>query len=120
MLRKRPLRESVLFLPSYIPTKSDLVDFINTRRPTHKPGTINRVIILMRYIYNLALKWETPGVHKNHVSGTPLLEEGNNEERFLTSEGVDRLVYCVKILRNPMLRYIVPGLFSPARANESY
>ena len=38
-------------------TKSDLVDFINTRRATHKPGTINRVIILMRYIYNLALKW---------------------------------------------------------------
>ena len=100
-------------------TKSDLVDFINTRRATHKPGTINRVIILMRYIYNLALKWETPGVDKNRVSGTPLLEENNKKERFLTSEEVDRLVYCVKISRNPMLKYIVPGLIlTGARKQE--
>ena len=100
-------------------TKSDLVDFINTRRATHKPGTINRVIILMRYIYNLALKWETPGVDKNRVSGTPLLEENNKKERFLTSEEVDRLVYCVKISRNPMLKYIFPGLIlTGARKQE--
>lgn len=100
-------------------TKSDLADFINTRRATHKPGTINRVIILMRYIYNLALKWKTPGVYKNHISGTPLLEEGNKKERFLTSEEVDPLVYCVKISRNPMLEYIVPGLIlNGARKQE--
>lgn len=99
--------------------KTDLVDFINARRATHKPGTINRVIILMRYIYNLALKWETPGVDKNRVSGTPLLEEGNKKERFLTSEEVDRLVYCVKMSRNPMLRYIVPALIlTGARKQE--
>ena len=99
--------------------KTDLVAFINTRRATHKPGTINRVIILMRYIYNLALKWETPGVDKNRISGTPLLEEGNKKERFLTSEEVDRLVYCVKMSRNPMLRYIVPGLIlTGARKQE--
>ena len=100
-------------------TKSDLVDFINTRRATHKPGTINRVIILMRYIYNLALKWETPGVDKNRVSGTPLLEESNKKERFLTSEEVDRLIYCIKISRNPMLKYIAPGLIlTGARKQE--
>ena len=100
-------------------TKSDLVDFINTRRATHKPGTINRVIILVRYIYNIALKWETPCVDKNRVSGTPLLEENNKKERFLTSEEVDRLVYCVKISRNPMLKYIVPGLIlTGARKQE--
>ena len=100
-------------------TKSDLVDFINTRRATHKPGTINRVIILMRYIHNLALKWETPGVDKNRVSVTPLLEENNKKELFLTSEEVDRLVYCVKISRNPMLKYIVPGLIlTGARKQE--
>ena len=73
----------------------------------------------MRYIYNLALKWETPGVDKNRVSGTPLLEENNKKERFLTSEEVDRLVYCVKISRNPMLKYIVPGLIlTGARKQE--
>ena len=99
--------------------KTDLVAFINTRRATHKPGTINSVIILMRYIYNLALKWETPGVDKNRISGTPQLEEGNKKERFLTSEEVYRLVYCVKMSRNPMLRYIVPVLIlTGARKQE--
>ena len=73
----------------------------------------------MRYIYNLPLKWKTPGVDKNHISGTPLLKGGNKKERFLTSEEVDRLVYCVKISRNPMLKYIVPGLIlNGARKQE--
>ena len=49
----------------------------------------------------------------------PQLEEGNKKERFLTSEEVDRLVYCVKMSRNPMLRYIVPGLIlTGARKQE--
>ncbi len=100
-------------------SKQDLIAFISARRPTHKPGTINRVIILMRYIYNLAIKWETPGVEKNVVKGTPLLEENNKRERYLSSDEVDRLVYCVKRSRNPMLQYIIPGLIlSGARKRE--
>jgi integrase len=100
-------------------TKQDLIAFITARRPTHKPGTINRVIILMRYVYNLALKWETPGLEKNVVKGTPLLEENNKRERYLSSEEVDRLVYCVRRSRNPMLQYIIPGLIlTGARKQE--
>ena len=90
-------------------TKSDLVDFINTRRATHKPGTINRVIILMRYIYNLALKWETPGVDKNRVSGTPLLKyiapglilTGARKQELLKSRWMD-FDFDTKIWRIPM------------------
>lgn len=100
-------------------TKADLIAFIGARRESHMPGTINRVLILMRYVYNLAIKWETPGVVKNPVSGTPLLEENNQRERFLTSEEVDRLVYCVRHSRNEMLQYIVPGLIlTGARKQE--
>ena len=99
--------------------KTDLLQFIDARRESHMPGTINRVLILIRYMYNLALKWETPGVLKNPVSGTPLLEENNQRERFLTSEEVDRLVYCVRHSRNEMLQYIVPGLIlTGARKQE--
>jgi integrase len=99
--------------------KADLLQFIDARRESHMPGTINRVLILMRYVYNLAIKWETPGVAKNPVSDTPLLEENNQRERFLTSEEVDRLVYCVRHSRNEMLQYIVPGLIlTGARKQE--
>ncbi len=99
--------------------KTDLLQFIDARRESHMPGTINRVLILMRYVYNLAIKWETPGVVKNPVSGTPLLEENNQRERFLTSEEVDRLVNCVRHSRNEMLQYIVPGLIlTGARKQE--
>lgn len=100
-------------------SKTDLLQFIDARRESHMPGTINRVLILMRYVYNLAIKWETPGVVKNPVSGTPLLEENNQRERFLSSEEVDRLVYCVRHSRNEMLQYIVPGLIlTGARKQE--
>lgn len=100
-------------------SKTDLLQFIDARRESHMPGTINRVLILMRYVYNLVIKWETPGVVKNPVSGTPLLEENNQRERFLTSEEVDRLVCCVRHSRNEMLQYIVPGLIlTGARKQE--
>ena len=100
-------------------SKADLLAFIAARRETHKPGTINRVLVLMRYIYNLALKWETPGISKNPISATPLLEENNKRERYLSSAEVDRLVYCVRHSRNEMLQYIVPGLIlTGARKQE--
>ena len=100
-------------------SKADLIAFISERRETHKPGTINRVLVLLRYIYNLALKWETQGLSKNPISGTPLLEENNKRERYLSSAEVDRLVYCVRHSRNEMLQYIVPGLIlTGARKQE--
>ena len=44
--------------------KKDVVELINTLLLTHKPGSVNRVVILLRYIYNLAIKWEITGVEK--------------------------------------------------------
>ena len=37
--------------------KRAVVQLINDQLPTHKPGSINRVIILLRYMFNLAIKW---------------------------------------------------------------
>ena len=66
--------------------KRDVVQLINDKLPSYKPGSINRVIILLRYMFNLAIKWEVDGVIRNPTAGIPLLKENNQVERFLSSE----------------------------------
>jgi integrase len=99
--------------------KQDVIAFINKLLATHAPGSVNRVVILLRYIYNLAIKWETVGIFKNPTAGIPLLEENNKKERYLTSEEARKLVGALKSSWNPMLQYIVPMLIlTGARKNE--
>lgn len=74
------------------------------------PGSVNRVLILLRYIYNCAIRWETPGITKNPTHGIPLLEENNKIERYLTQDEAQTLFEAVKQSDNKMLQYIVPML----------
>lgn len=99
--------------------KKDIILFINKHLLTHKPGSVNRVIILLRYIYNLSIRWETEGILKNPTAGIPLLEENNKKERFLTSDEAHQLINELKKSESPMLQYIVPMLIlTGARKNE--
>ena len=100
-------------------TKIQVIDFISKHLQTHKPGSVNRVTILLRYIYNSAIRWETQGISKNPTHGIPLLEENNKLERFLTQEEAARLFMAVTHSDNPMLQYIVPMLIlTGARKRE--
>lgn len=99
--------------------KQQIVDFITKHLQTHKPGSVNRVIILLRYIYNCAIRWEIPRVTKNPTRDIPLLEENNNRERFLTREETARLLGAIQKSPNRMLKYIIPMLIlTGARKNE--
>lgn len=91
-------------------TKQDIIKFITEHRTTHAPGSVNRVIILLRYMFNLAIKWEATGLTKNPTSGIPLLEENNKSERYLTASEAQLLLMAVKKSCNPMLQHIVPML----------
>ena len=73
-------------------------------------GSANRRIILMRYIYNLALKWEVPGVTRNPARQVELLDPQNTRECFLSPDEMARLQRAVEDSPNPLLRYIVPTL----------
>lgn len=100
-------------------TKKNVIQLIHKHRATHKPGSTNRIIILLRYIFNLAIRWETPGITKNPTSGIPLLEENNKSERYLSREEAERLLGAVKQSENKMLQYIVPALLlTGARRGE--
>lgn len=91
-------------------TKQDIIKFIADHRTTHAPGSVNRVIILLRYMFNLAIKWETTGLTKNPTAGIPLLEENNKKERYLTSEEAQRLLVALQESCNPMLQFMIPML----------
>lgn len=99
--------------------KRDVVQLINDQLPTYKPGSINRVIILLRYMFNLAIKWEIEGVFRNPTAGIPLLKENNQVERFLSAEEAKALLIAIKASKNPMLQHIVSMLIlTGARKRE--
>lgn len=99
--------------------KQDVVAFINKQLLTHAPGSVNRVVILLRYIFNLAIRWETAGISKNPTAGIPILEENNKKERYLSPEEARKLIGALQDSWNPMLQYIVPMLIlTGARKNE--
>jgi integrase len=100
-------------------TKQHMISFVSSQSKTHKPGSVNRVIILFRYIFNCAIKWETPGITKNPTAGIALLEENNKKERFLSATEVNALVSALKASDNKMLQYIIPMLIlTGARKGE--
>lgn len=102
-------------------TKQHIIQFIGKHKQTHKPGSVNRVIILLKYGYNLALRWELSCIKKNPVTGIPLLEENNKKERYLTAEEANRLIEALKESDNKMLQYIVPMLLlTGARRGEVF
>ncbi len=73
----------------------------------------------MRYAFNLAIKWEIPGVKSNPSKDVPLFDDHAKKERYLTQEETQRLYSAVQKSDNPMLQYIIPMLIlTGARKRE--
>jgi len=100
-------------------TKADLIGLMAKHRTTHAPGSCNRLLILLRYLFSCAIKWEIPAIKSNPTAGIPLMKEDNQRERFLTSEEAHTLYEELKRSDNKMLQYIVPMLIlTGARKRE--
>jgi integrase len=101
-------------------TRQDIVKMHYERKASGAAaGSANRLLIMMRYIFNLAVKWEVPGIKANPTKGVPLMEENNKKERYLSVEEAQRLYTAVCASENPMLQYIVPMLIlTGARKRE--
>lgn len=100
-------------------TKADVIALMAKHRTTHAPGSCNRLLILLRYVFSCSLKWEIPGVKANPTAGIPLMKEDNQRERFLTSEEAQTLYEELKRSDNKMLQFIVPMLIlTGARKRE--
>jgi integrase len=84
------------------------------------PGSVNRRLILLRYMFNLAWRdWKIAGVTENPTHGVRLLKENNKKERYVRAEEMARLYDEVCGSQNIMLKHIVAFLvLTGARRNE--
>lgn len=100
-------------------TKQDVITLMSNHRKTHAPGSCNRLLIIVRYMFNLALRWEVPNVKGNPTAGFKLMEENNLHERYLTKEEAAALYAQLEKSDNQMLRFIIPALIlTGARKRE--
>lgn len=100
-------------------TKADVVALFAGHRKTYTPGSCNRLLILIRFMFTLALRWETPGLKLNPAKDHPLLKEQNQRERFLSEPDAQALFAAIKQSVNPMLQHIIPMLIlTGARKRE--
>jgi integrase len=101
-------------------TRQDIVKMHADRKASGAAaGSANRLLIMMRYIFNLTLRWEVPGIKSNPCKGIPLMEENNKLERYLSVEEAKKLYEAVCKSENTMLKYIVPMLIlTGARKRE--
>ena len=82
-------------------------------------GTCNRALVLLRYGFELALRWKVADVDSNPVKEIKNLKNDNRIERFLSNEQAAHLLTAVKQSESNMLQYIVLFLiYTGARKRE--
>ena len=86
----------------------------------YAPGTINRLLVMLRYGYTLAQRWRVEGVDGNPAKEVNNIKEDNKIERYLTPAQTKSLLEAVRSSPNPMLGDIVAFLlFTGARKREA-
>ena len=82
-------------------------------------ATVNRLLVLLRYVFNLAIRWHTAGVVSNPTATHKLKRLSNHRERFLSPAETQQLIVAVNASPNLMLKYIIPFLLlTGARKRE--
>lgn len=83
-----------------------------------KPATANRYLKLVKYVFNLAVKWEL--LDKSPATGVQNFEENNLIERYLSQEETCRLIKSVKLCPSPVIPDIIEFLiYTGARRSEA-
>lgn len=81
-------------------------------------STANRVLVILRYIYNLAIKWRVPGIASNPTTGIELGPE-IQRNRYLTKEEAQVLSAAIANDENrTAANAIMLLLLTGARRNE--
>jgi integrase len=88
------------------------------REKGYASGTTNRVVIVLRHIFNLARKWRVPGVGENPTAGINIAPDVKRE-RFLSLEEAQRLIVSIEQDENQVAaKAIMLLLLTGARRNE--
>jgi integrase len=96
-----------------------IVDLVRRMRENgYATGTTNRVIAVLRHLYNLAHKWRVPAINGNPTDGIKLAPDVNRE-RFLSYEEAQRLITSLEQDENKVAsKAIMLLLLTGARRNE--
>ena len=85
-----------------------------------KPGSINRVLNIMKASLSKAVEWEIDGLTSSPAKGVKSIPDYTRKERFLTPEEGQRLIEAVQQSANPMLYPLVGFLLlTGARKSEA-
>jgi integrase len=88
------------------------------REKGYASGTTNRVLILVRYIYNLGRKWRIAGMKENPALGLSTAPDVQRD-RFLTAEETQRLIASIESDENQTAaQAIMLLLLTGGRRNE--
>jgi integrase len=82
------------------------------------PATVEKIRITFNRSFELAIKWQTPGVKHNPVRGIPRPKFNNARDRYLTSDQAAALLAACRASINPRLADIV-GLLLLTGARKS-
>lgn len=99
-------------------------DILNIKKTTkgrgYAEGSCDRVLILVRYMFNLMIHWKIGNLETNPSEGVKLFHPKNARERFLTKDEIMRLLEALDQSVNASLRDIVMFLLlTGARKQEA-
>lgn len=101
-------------------TQGEIAQAISDMRDkAYSPSTCNRVLVMLRYGFRLALRWRVDGVSRNPAADLIPLAADNRIERYLTPEQSNALFDNLRRSPNALLPYIVAFLLlTGARKRE--
>ncbi|WP_045214502.1 site-specific integrase, partial [Desulfonatronovibrio magnus] len=89
-------------------TAEMVTEFHNQKKATGlAPASVNRLLILIKFIFNLAIKWQTPGLKDNPTQNIKKFEENNMRDRYLTLAELSALDNALKVSKSKVLEPIV-------------
>jgi integrase len=100
-------------------TPEFIIELTNKMRGAeYAPGSVGRVIIILRYVFNLAIKWKIVPPGTNAASGIPVPPDVQRS-RYLTKEEAARLLASIRVDENQIAAKAIMLLFlTGARRNE--
>ena len=82
-------------------------------------GTCNRALVMLRYSFELAIKWEIEGINSNPLKEIKNLVFDNKIERYLSPVQTQELINSIQESENKELQFIVLFLiYTGARKRE--
>jgi integrase len=100
-------------------TTAHITEIISTMQGKgYASGTVGRVVVILRYLFNLARKWKVFSGHENPASDVPVPPDVQRN-RFLTTDEMARLVDALAADENRVAaKAILLLLLTGARRNE--